>query len=146
MTKAILDELVALLDGASLSLPFTVFGTYYREVQPTEFDELTLIVQPFTRVPDLLARGRELKTFGYGIYVIKKLDDTTEAFIDPLIEFVEQIEDFLNSEENEVLDGTGVTRSAVLAAPDTIYDTDEMESNSRFWSTVVVEYTKEVNR
>lgn len=146
VTGAILTDLVNQLVGANLSLPFSVSGHFYREISREDFPDLTLVVIPTARIPTEFTRGQDLKTFGFAIFVLKTVPGVAQADLDPLVEFVESLEDFLNDPSNKVLATTRARRTSTRATPDPIVDTDELKDHAAFVAMVAVEYDLEADR
>jgi hypothetical protein len=141
-----MDDVTAMLNGGTFSISFTAERVLFREAKPEDYEGLSVLVLAAGLSSDIRDRTHDAETTTIGVQILKLVKASDDSEMTALIGLVEEIARFLNSPDNEVLDGTGVQRTAQRASVDPLFDHDQLEENGLFMSTILVGYELGVAR
>ena len=91
----IADAVVEELNGESFSQAFTAVRAYVPRYEVKDLKDLTVTVIPGPLAIEGATRGSEKYDYTIMVGIQKKVDDDTPASVDPLMDLVEEIADFL---------------------------------------------------
>jgi hypothetical protein len=128
----IADAVTAEINGATLGA-FTAARVYRPQFTLEQLAALTVTVVPGPIERERLARGSNVqKTYTVGVSVQQKVEDETNASIDPLVALAEQIADVIGPGE---IGATGA--QWVRTDHEPLYDPDHMRDHQVFTNVVL---------
>jgi len=137
---AIAEAVKADLNAESFSQSFTATREYLPRYGPGDLQTLRVVVVPAGWSSDLADRGRvRIRDWGVDVAVVKKLDPSDNAAVDPLMALLDEIVDRYEQQESLATYTAGTARlvkaEAYPAAP-AGYVPEEMEAGRLFWGLV----------
>lgn len=132
VAQAVTDE----LNAETWSQTFTANRAHH--VQYALTDLATLRVEVVGRATDTeqFTRAARLKVVEVDVGVLKKVDDITNATLDPLVALVDEIADHFHGTR---LDGL-TAAFCTVSRPDPVYNQEHLESTRSFFSVLRLEF------
>lgn len=135
-TIQIADAVVAELNDASLSLPFTARRSYLPTYKLEELDELHVTVIAKDVVGEMVDRSRDNETHRIDVGIQKRLSEIANGTIDPLMQVSREIRDHLKRRQL-----TDFPTAAIIGFEhDPVYVPRHLEEHNQFTSVITLSY------
>jgi len=135
----IADEMVSIVNAASLSLPFTAERVYLPRHTLLELEDLTVSVVPRLNLFKAGARRHPTKDISVDIGVEQKTDGSLSE-IDPLLLLVEELHDLFFHRRLDT--PAGVVWQEITNEP--LYSPERLDEERVFMSVITVTYNRTV--
>ena len=132
LTQALINE----LNGGSFSIPFTAVRAYRPAYDLQEMQDLHVTVVPKSAGYSKLDRGRTQQEVAVDIAVQKRVASEGAEELDPLMEFVQELADFLTGRPL----GENPTAIWVKTANEPIFAQEHLSEMRQFTSLLTITY------
>jgi hypothetical protein len=131
----IADAVVAVLNAETWSQEFAAERSYAPVWNQVDLETLLVAAVPRTEVSQRESRTVSMHTYTVDLVIAKKLDDVTNAVIDPYVSFAQEIADYFR--ENHLLTLAGGVKAGCLSVQtEPVVASEILDENRQFLSVV----------